>query len=297
MSKKVPTDSSSEGKPVSEVNRPDIYRYHDYRQFLNDWIQYRKRTETGFSLRAIAKKSQIAVGYLSMILSGDRKMPHETLEKIAKPLGFTASEKSYLELLRTVSESDSSLAKHEALNRLRKFRAYREENAKEVEVYRYLTHWYYVAVRELAHLPSFRPEPKRIQKQLRNKVSLKEVEEALHFLLENGYLEKRADGSVKPADKEILCLGGVYSLALTQFHREMLELATQSFDNSTVEERDITGYTLAIPQERLGDLKKMCFEFLRQVATLEDKTQKPDSVYHVTVAAIPLTQKSKKEEE
>ena len=293
MKKKGQNHPNGEENSVSEITRPDIYRYHDYRKFLTDLIQYRKNTEAGFSLRAVAKKSNLAVGYLSMILSGDRKMLHETLEKIAKPLGLNASEKSYLELLRTVADSDSSSIKHEALTRLKKFKSYRHENAKEVEVYQYLTRWYYVAIREMASLFDFQPDPKWIQKKLRKKVSLKEVEDAMNFLLENGYLKRETDGSVKPVEKEILCLGGVYQLALTQFHREMLQVATESFDTSAIEERDVTGYTLAIPKEKLGDLKKMCFEFLRQVASLEDPTQKPDSVYHVTVAAIPLTQNSK----
>ncbi|MFM8314666.1 MAG: TIGR02147 family protein [Deltaproteobacteria bacterium] len=280
---------SSSSKKESQA-RPDIYRYHDYREVLKVWLEYKKNTESRFSLRALAKQSNLAVGYLSMILSGDRRMPHETLEKIAKPLGLNPSEKSYLELLRTVAESESLDLKHEALEKLRRFRAYRELNVKEVEVYQYLTRWYYVAIRELAHLKNFQADPKWIQKKLKTKISLKEAEEALSFLFGNGYLEKLDDDKVKVVDKELLCLGGVYRLALAQFHREMLELAMASLENTKVEDRDITGYTLAIPKNRLGELKKMCFNFLRQVAQLEDKSLSPDSVYHVAVAAFPLTE-------
>lgn len=291
MPKKIETES--EGKSASEAIKPDIYRYHDYRQFLNDWIKYRKNTEAHFSLRFLARKSNVAVGYLSMILSGERKMLHETLEKIAKPLKLSVSEKSYLELLRTVAESESTLTKHEALEKLRRFRNYREVNTKEIEVYRYLTHWYYVAIREMVNLPDFKADAGWIQSKLRNKVSLKEIKEALDFLLDNGYLEKSPDGRIRAVEKELLCLSGVYRLALTQFHREMLELASASLDNSSVEERDITGYTLAIPKEKLEELKQICFAFLRQLSNLENKSLPADSVYHVAVAAFPLTRNEK----
>jgi uncharacterized protein (TIGR02147 family) len=141
----------------------------------------------------------------------------------------------------------------------------------------------------------FRPDPVWIRKRLKHGVSRKEVQEALQFLLQNGYLEAHKDGTVTIPQKEILCVGGVYRIALAHFHREMLQLAIRSLDHLPVEERDMTGYTVAIPKSRFGALKKLCYDFLRQVSELEKSGGPADSVYHVALAAFPLVEPSKKE--
>src|SRR5690606_1478920 len=128
-------------------------------------------------------------------------------------------------------------------------------NPRELEAYRYLTHWYYVAIREMASLPGFRAEPRWVAPRLRGGVSVKEAEQALEFLREFGFLREQPDGSVALADKDIKCIGGVYRLALAQFHREMLALISRLLPRTPREERFVAGHTFAIPRSRFPELR------------------------------------------
>ena len=73
---------------AASPERPDLYRYHDYRAFLRDWIEYQRGTRPGFSLRSLSTESGLALGYLSMVLSVARRLTAEALQKLGRPLGL-----------------------------------------------------------------------------------------------------------------------------------------------------------------------------------------------------------------
>lgn len=275
------------------AERPDIYRYHDHRLFLNELIAFLKETQPGFSLRSLAQKAGIAVGHLSMMLSGARALSGDALEKMGKPLGLTAAERTHLDLLRLFSESDSLEVRASALERIQRFGAYQRSNPKESETFRYLTRWLNVAIREMVSLKDFRAEPEWIVERLRKRLSLKQVEEALSFLVENRYVELTPDKKANLPQKTVKCFGSVFRLVLGQFHRQMLELASESFDNTSHDERNITGQTIAIADEDWPRLRNILDETITKLGDLEKNEKPKDTVYHITFAAFPLTKNKK----
>ena len=103
---------------------------------------------------------------------------------------MNASERSFLEQLVILGTSDSHEARVDALERMKRFQAYQKNNPRETETYEYLTHWYYVAIRETAAAwPGFNLDPEWIQAQLAAPVSLKEIKDAVSFLIKNGFLK------------------------------------------------------------------------------------------------------------
>src|SRR5829696_5698054 len=129
--------------------KPSIHSYHDYRVFLKDWITYRQREDPKLSLRYLAKQAELSVAYLSMILSGSRNFSNEALTRILPFLKLDVTEETYLRLLRTIADSESHEERQKALELIQGFSIYKDINSKETEVYRYLSHWYNVAIREM----------------------------------------------------------------------------------------------------------------------------------------------------
>ena len=286
MKKKSPTIK----EPTESHSRPDIFGYHDYRDFLKDWLEYLKHTKPRFSIRSLAREAKLASGYLPMVLSGSRKLSEKAWSKIAKHIELNSQERTYFEILRVVADADTHEVRKEAFDRLQKFSSFQEANPNELEIYRYLTHWYYVAIRELALLPDFVAEARWIQSKLKGRPTLKEVEQALEFLVDYGYFEILPNKKVKLRERDINCDGGVFRLALTQFHREMLTLAADSLVETKREKRTIGGHTLAIPSKHYGKIKRILDNALKEVAALEPFDEEVDSVYHVTLAAYPVAE-------
>lgn len=276
------------------VHRPDVYRYHDYRAFLKDWFAYKKASQSSFSLRSVAREAGLAAGYLPMVLRGQRALSEKALTKLNRPLGFSSSEGSYFRLLVILGETDSQDVRLDTLAQLQRFKGYRAANVREFDVHRYLTHWYYVVIREMALLPDFRADAAWIQGRLKVRVPLRDIEGALEFLSANHYLEIADDKSAKVPVKDLNCVGGVYRIALTQFHREMLALAIQSMENTRSEERLILGHSFSIPAENFSKAKAILQSALKSITELEtSKEKEADTVYHLEMAVFPLTQKGR----
>ena len=273
------------------TNKPEIYRYHDYRIFLKDWLVYLKTSQPGFSMRKLAQQAGIATGYLPMMITGSRKISHKAFSKVAPFLKLSKSERSFLDLLITLGTSDSQHARLESLNRMKQFKEYKKLNPRETEVYQYLSHWYYVAIREMTALPGFQADPQWIQSQLNYKISLKDAKEALAFLIQNKYIKIGLNESVQPPEKNLDCIGGVYRIALTQFHQEMFSLASQSIEATPSDQRNILGHTFALDAKNFEKASTLIENTLKQLQELSKDSQ-GDTVYHAQLAVFPLTSSS-----
>jgi uncharacterized protein (TIGR02147 family) len=273
--------------------RPDIYGYHDYRAFLVDWFHFSKSVNADFSVRKLAKASDVSESYISMVLSGERPLSELQLSKLLPHLDLDASERSYLDWLRIVIESSRGDERLEALKKIQRFRQYRELNPLEIEAYHYLTNWHYVVIREMTALPGFKADAKWIRDRFKTKVPLAQIRKGLDFLFANGFIELNDDGSVKKPDKRLQMRTGVLRPAIMQFHRDMLMLACDSIENTPSEERNISAHTCSIPLTKVEEVKRILDEARNKIAALSDSdAAEPDAVYHFSFLAFPMTKRA-----
>jgi uncharacterized protein (TIGR02147 family) len=296
-----PAEWDSNPKSTWEIlkksERPNIFRHHDYREYLKDWLAYNQASQSNKSLRSIALEAGVSVSNFSMILSGSRKLSSRILKRLVPTLKLSRREVEYLEVMFAIGDAANQEERATGLGRLNRFKAYRQQNQKDSEVFRYLTHWYYVAIREMSALPGFQADARWVRSHLGYPVALQEVDAALKFLLKHGYIERNPAGSVVPPSKQLDCLGGIYKTALIQFHREMLATAGRSIDQYAPEDRNIVGYTLAVDADRrarINHLIEQTYERIRAIA--QETSGREDSIYHVELGFFPLTKVKKNEE-
>ena len=271
--------------------KPNIQNYHDYLEFLKDWTEYLKEQESGFSLRKIAKEAGIASGYLSMCFGRKRKLSLKFYEKIKPFLKLSVKEKRFLDLLQIIAESEVAKERAQALADLQKLKDYKENHQSELETYQYLSHWYYVVIRELVNLPEFKNEPAWIQERLRGRISQKEITESFKFLLKFGFIIEDSAGKFKVTKKQLSCHEGVYKISLGEFHRQMLDFAKLSIDEVSREERILLGHTAALTKQQYDKVQAILLDAINKIETVENTSQPETEVYHIEVAAFPLTKK------
>lgn len=274
-----------------KTQRPDIFAYHDHLAFLKDWVAYLKATQSRFSLRSLAKAAGLASGYLPMVLNGTRPISAAALAKMIPHLNLNANEQSFLDCLLVLGTSDSHDARVMALERMKKFSQFRSHNERETAAYQYLTHWYYVAIREMATLKGFKDDPEWIQEQLRFQVSLKEVKDTLEFLFKYKFLERSKNGKILAPTEALNCQGGIYRVGLSHFHREIMRLAGEAIDKVPREERNIMGHTCSLSEKNFLKARAIAEEAIQKIQALTATEQDGETVYHMEVALFPLTQK------
>ncbi len=274
--------------------KPDIFTYHDHIGFLRDWLQHLEKTRNDFSLRALASKSNIAIGYLPMVLANKRKLTEKGFLKLLPYLELDAQEKKFLSLLRLIGESSSSHTRIEAVNQMSHMKRFLDNNKKEIRVYEYLTKWFYVAIREIVALNDFKPDYEWIRNKLNGKLTLAEVQDALDFLIANGFLIKDSTGKLSQAETALDCREGIFKLSLGQFHRQMFGLAADSIENVPRDQRYIIGHTVAISESDFKRIKEIIDESVQKITQLGDEAKQKEHVYHIEIAAFPLTKNERK---
>lgn len=277
--------------------RPNIYEFAHYRIFLKAWVEYLKATVPYFSLRALARETRFSAAYLPLVLSGKRPLSEASLLKLAPHLKLTPSEQNFLLHMRRAAEAKSPTVRKRALERMLQSRLYREANPQASSASRYLSRWHHVAIQEMAHWPDFQGDPRWIGRQLSETVPLGEIQNALTFLLEAGFLEKNAQGKIVPKQKEIALEGEVLKLALREFHHEMNAVSIRSMDTTPRDYRAILGRTFAYAKKDFDQVQKILADTSKKLEALSESARRPDCVYHVTLMATPITRVAGDEDE
>lgn len=270
------------------MGKPNIFRYHDYMEFLKDWLEYLKTEQSGFSLRKLAADAGIAIGYLPMALSRKRPLTEKALKKLLPKLKLQPRERTFLLLLRTIAESEDQSERVQALTKIQKFKMYRENNFGEVEVHRYLTKWFYVCIREMSMIEGFSADPHWIRSRLRGQLTIVEIELALKFLVENGFM-KEDNGQLRAVERNLDCREGAFKLSLGKFHTDMLEFAQKSIAEVPRAQRSLLCHTAAIREQDFPEIRKILEEALQKIERFCTSAVQPDSIYHIEFAAFPMT--------
>ncbi|WP_374030058.1 TIGR02147 family protein [Bdellovibrio bacteriovorus] len=268
----------------------DIFDYHDYREFLRDWFDHARESQS-LSLRDIAEKCGLSTGYLPMILAGKRNLSEKSFLKLQEVLKLNQEEAHYFRSLLILSDDSKSQDRLHAFAEIRKSRSFRQKNPKELEVYQYLANWLHVTIREMAHRRDFQADPTWIQARLVYKASLKEIENSLNFLLEQGFLVRTKSGMVIQSQKQLDCFSGVYRLSLGEFHKQMFRLAAESIDATPRDQRNLLGHTFVIPEDQIESLRRILDDTLKKVEALSSDFQEAGPVYHVILSTFPVAKK------
>lgn len=246
--------------------------------------------DRAYSIRGVAKTAGVAPSYLSMVIAGERTLSDTFLEQILPVLKLAPAEATYLRLLRSISDAKKPQDRLRALEKIKPFRNKKNKNTKELEVYRYLTEWVYVVIREMAAIPEFKLDAEWIHKRLRPRISVGEVRRAIEFLVENEYLIPLKGNKCKIPDKPIHCRDGVYQVALSRFHQKMLSLQSELVHEIPKDDRHLLGYTVALSHEQYRFVVDRLKEFREKIIQELPKTYSPQDVYHLALTIVPFTE-------
>lgn len=270
-------------------DRPSVYAFHDYREFLSAHLSFLKGA-FGLSARMISQQAGLSHGYLSLVLNKERNLTEASLGQLLSFLDLDLQEIDYLRQLIILGDSPSAEERNAALESLQNRLGYKDRHPKEFETYRYLDKWYHVAIRELAQLKDFRADPEWIQTRLAFPVRRSEIQEALDFLVQGGFLVE-VNGELKPSQRDLKCIGGVYQMSLAAFHKSMLAMAQESLDRFERHERQQIGYSFAVDQKDFAKVEEILREAKEKIQKLESDSKDKNSVYHISFSAFPLALK------
>lgn len=244
-----------------------IYGYTDYRLYLRDFYDFRKDGQHGYSYRTFSKTAGFSSpNILKLVIDGDRNISPEATQKFIKALGLKGPMADYFATLVRMNQAKSDADKEHHFNILQRLTPQANRRDLNLESLKYLSHWLHPAIREMCGLPDFRDDPYWIARRLTGKASVAEITQALQFLLKEGFIEKQ-DGRFVAKDNMVLSSDEVKSLAVRNYHRQMLDQAKEALENLPMEEREFGALTFVLPEAALTELKYKLKTFRRDLHT------------------------------
>ncbi len=242
----VTTDLSGESAAAAH---PNIYSFHDYRAFLKVHLHWLDSMHGGYSIRATSLNAGMGESNLPQVIRGTRNLTPQAQKKLFPLLKLSNQELSFLRLLCQLADAHSDQDRQAAIAGMQRFGSYKKHNQKNTVSYQYMSKWYYVVIREMTFLPDFNLDAKWIRERLHQKIPLSSIQEALDFLTQNGFIQIDKNGKVIKEVRHIDASGGIYKVALGEFHRQMFEGAIDSIRTIPRDDRLIDSNTFPVAKD------------------------------------------------
>ena len=267
----------------------DVFSYLDYRAFLRDHYLDRKERR-GLSYRGFSKRAGLkSPNYLKLVIDGDRNLTEPMAKRFAKACGLEGDAAAYFEDLVAFNQAKSTRERNARYAKLTGHRKYRIEHRLEMAHAAYHSTWYLPAVRELAARRDFRADPEWISRTLVPEISRAQADKALATLLELGLLARDDDGNVVQGDPIVSTGPEFHALHIANYHRAMMQQASESIDRLTSAERDISSLTLCLGEDGLRNLKLRLQRFRRELLELSSLEDDPSQVVQLNLQLFPLS--------
>ena len=272
----------------------EIIEYTDYRKFIQDYYDERKRS-SAFTWRDFARDAGFSSPiYLKYVCEGKKNLSVGAAGSVAAAMGLAGFESTYFVLMVSYAHAKGDEAKRAAFEERCALARAHKVRVLGKEEFDYFKSWKNPVLRELApHMPGAKPlEMARACKQ---KISAAEVSETLDFLVRAKLLKKDRSGNYRQTDKSI-SMGSVAAVpvAARDMQRQMGEFAVKALE-LPLSERDMSGLTLGLTRRAYERIRKELADCRRRIVAIAAEDDETEQVYRLNLQLFPMTEKLDKE--
>lgn len=267
-----------------------IYEYLDFRKYLRDLIAELK-SKRGFRLKDFAAKAKIkSQGLLGMVIDGKRRLTGDMRDAFCHALDITGDERAYFKTLVDYAQTHDPDAKQTLFVTLNKLRPRSHQFSLEKKHHRYLTHDYYVTIREMVNLNDFREDYEWMAARCAPAITSGEAKEAVETLIDLGMLKRDADGRLTQA-QTVVRTADVHTQAVEayHFHDAVLSKARTALGYWDQENRNYQSITLTMPKNMTDEVIAKYNEFRDWILQRANATPVCDEVYQINFQLFPAT--------
>jgi uncharacterized protein (TIGR02147 family) len=268
-----------------------IYEFARTADVLRAELARRTERNSGYSANAFARDLGVSKAYLSLLFSGKRPLTEAAARKLSRKLSLGAQEAEYFELIRKLESARTEEIRKYYLGQLNQFRKSHDVTELSLEQFKVMSDWQHSAILEAVELDDMEPTPEAIAAKLNLPVS--DVNGASSRLLKLGLLTRKGKRFQRTKQGLLATSNDISSAALRSFHRQILSMASDALDEQPVEERHVSGMTMAIDPEKLPEAKARIRQFMRDLMA-DLGTGKKTEVYQISTQLFRLRGSNRK---
>ncbi len=270
----------------------NIFNYTDFRKYLTDYYEERKKEEPGFSYRSLTALCGINPGNFAKMLKGERNFTLNAAMKLSRVLKLKKRERDYFQAMVLFNQAKNHEEKKQFFEEMIKFR---ESTVRILNAYQYMFYdkWYYTAVREaLAFFPLNDGNFSELGKCIIPTISGHQVAQAIRLLLKLALVKKDADGFYRRTDVLLSTGNDIKSLTLNNFVINTMKLAADAI-NKGIKETNLSAVTFSASSEAFDKIQEEIRACRRRIMEIAKECNTPDRVYQFNMQLFPLTERYK----
>ena len=267
-----------------------VIEYEDYRSFMNDYYQWKKRT-SAFSWRDFTKKGGFtSPNYMKLVCEGKSGLSKNGIERAADAMELVGAEREYFRQLVKFGQAKSDADKKAAYTEMKEIACAHKVRILEGESVSFYESWKYPVLRELAPMMPG-AKPLEVAKACGGTFSAEEVRNALAFLTRAKFLKKTADDVYEQVDRSLQMSVAAMPVLVREMHKEMADFAKEAIEKYPIDERNFTGITMGIDDEDYAEILKELETCRKRIISIATAKKGGNRVYRLNMQMFPLTEK------
>jgi uncharacterized protein (TIGR02147 family) len=267
-----------------------IFTYIDYRRFLSDFYQEKKRTGRHFSYRYFARRAGFASPvFLKLVIEGKRNLSRAMIPRYCTALGLNPKQSCFFEHLVLFNQAKTSIEKQEHYAVMVSMIGKVAERQVEVDQYGYFSHWYTPVILELACRNGFTGDGEALAAMLLPPIKPKEARASVDLLLRLKLIERNDDGTLRRTNAALHGGAEVAVLSLRSFNRQMVERALHAIDALPTDQRHASGVTAGISMRTYNVIEAEIEAFKDRIIAIANNDEGSDCVCQLNIQLFPLS--------
>lgn len=244
------------------IARPNIFEFVDYRLFLAEAFAHIQSKNPKYSATAFVRQAgfgENARGYFTLIINGKRNLSTSTILGFSKTLKLSEKEIFYFENLVHYNQATTQKEKVFYFERISKNMKGKNSSAFELlkSQYNYFAKWYLVAIREMVALKDFQEDAEWVARKLRNKITKKEVQDAIVDLINLGLLQRDENQKLFQSDEFINFTDDSLNYTVgNALHTQFLDKAKESMAEDAYKDRSASCIIMATEKENFDKIRE-----------------------------------------
>lgn len=267
-----------------------VIEYEDYRLFMSDFYQWKKRT-SAFSWREFTKKGGFtSPNYMKLVCEGKSGLSKVGVERAADAMDLVGVEREYFRALVKFCQAKKDVDKKLAYAEMKEIANAHKVRVLEGDAFSFYESWKYPVLRELAPMmPGAKPSD--LAKACVGAFTAEEVRDALAFLTRARFLKKLADNVYEQKDRSLQISTAALPMLVRNMHKEMAHFAEDSVEKFARDERNFTGVTMGIDEEDYAQIVKELDACRKKIVSIATAKKGGNRVYRLNMQLFPLTDK------
>jgi uncharacterized protein (TIGR02147 family) len=275
----------------------NVFDYSDFRKYLADYYEDKKKGNPRYSYQVIANKAGIKnKGFIYNIIRGKKALLKSNISRISHALGHTRYEAEYFAALIAFGQAKDIVGRSYLFEKMNTMK--NPGKAKSVaqvlrkDQYEFYSNWYHVMVRLIIGMYEFKGDFKWLSKMIDPPITVPQARHSVQLLEKLGLIGKSIDGVYRISDLNITTGKDVTSIAFQNFHMACNALAKRAFAHFPLDARNMTGLSLGVSED---GYKRICEEiqnFQTKIIEITNADLKADRSYQLNFHFFPTSKSS-----